>query len=105
MEMREKSKKIRTDSNDTDDEQRGAEPNASRASGKDGGKLKTKVNLERILQEIQDFRKECNCQLEDIKNELNKTNQRIKEAEDRIDEVGTRLLTEKHAKGPNSTRG
>lgn len=36
--------------------------------------------------------KENNSQLDDIKNELNKTNQRIGEAEDCIDVVETRLL-------------
>lgn len=55
----------------------------SRANAKDGGKrkgnTKPKVYMEQILQEIQDFRKENSRQLEDIKDELNKTNQRIGE--------------------------
>lgn len=51
----------------------------------------TYINLERILEEIQDFRKDNNRQLDEIKTELNKTNQRISHAEDRIEETETRL--------------
>lgn len=49
--------------------------------------------MERILQEIRDFRQENSQQLGDIKEELNKTNRRVREAEDRIEGVETRLLT------------
>lgn len=49
------------------------------------------VNLERILEEIQSFRKENTRQLDEIKGELNKTNQRIGHAEDRIEEIQTRM--------------
>ena len=51
------------------------------------------VHVEWILQEIQEFRRENSQQLDDIKDEINKTNERIKEAEDRIDDVETRMLT------------
>ncbi|KAL0152328.1 hypothetical protein M9458_052051, partial [Cirrhinus mrigala] len=48
------------------------------------------INLERILEEIQNFRKENSRQLDKIKIELNKTNQRIGHAEDRIEGIETR---------------
>ncbi len=57
------------------------------------------VNLQRILQEFHDFQKENNHQLDDIKDELNKTNQRIGEAEDRIGNqiANNGASNEKHA--------
>lgn len=80
---------------ENDEELRDADSHANRKDG--GGKQKStekmKVNMERILQEIQLFQRENNHQLEDIKDELNKTNQRIEEAEDRIEAVETRLQT------------
>lgn len=100
METRDKSKnkKNAADQNEKDDDPRGAE---AKANGKDSEQLelseKTKVNMEKILQEIRDFRQENNRQLGDIKEEINKTNRRIGEAEDRIDAVESRLLTMEHA--------
>ena len=94
METREKSKKNAAELNENDEESRTTEANTNE---KDGGRQrgceKPKVNMERILQEIQEFRRENSQQLDDIKDEINKTNERIKEAEDRIDDVETRMLT------------
>lgn len=93
METRERSKKFTQVSLEENEETRGVEMQAN--DGKEGGKQnageRSRVNLERILTEIQDFRKENSRQLDDIKDELNKTNQRIGEAEGRTDEVETRL--------------
>ena len=61
---------------------------------KDVGKQKrkrVKVNMERNFQNIQDLWKDNKCQLEDRKDELNQTNQRIEEAEGRIGTVETQL--------------
>lgn len=94
METREKSKKNAAEFNENDEESRTTEANANE---KDAGRQreceKPKVNMERILQEIQEFRKENSQQLDDIKDEIKKTNERIKEAEDRIDDVEIRMLT------------
>lgn len=93
METRERSKKYVPELNEIDEEPQVAEANASgRDGGQQKGNEKTKVNMEMILREIQDFRKENNRQLDDIKDELNKTNQRIEVAEDRIDEAEIRTL-------------
>ncbi|CAI5682669.1 unnamed protein product [Oreochromis niloticus] len=51
----------------------------------------TRVNMEIILQEIQEFRKENNTQLEDIKGEIHKSNRRIGEVENRIEAAETRV--------------
>ncbi|MEQ2281825.1 hypothetical protein AMECASPLE_034358, partial [Ameca splendens] len=70
-------------------EPRGNDSNANLKNGgaKVRGNEKLKVNMERILQEIQDFRKENNQTLNGIKEELNKTNQPIEKAETRITEA------------------
>lgn len=93
METREKSKKNAIDVLDFEDEPRSTDGYANVKDGGGKSKEKPKVNMERILQEIQDFRQENNEKLSGIKEELDKTNQRIGEAEGRIAETEAKLET------------
>lgn len=101
----EKQKSREQNIKQNNEESRDAYSNAGR---KDGGKWKcnerAKINMDRILQEIQDLWKE-NQQLEDIKDKQ-KPNLRIKEVGDCIDVVETWLQTiervvKKHARSSN----
>ncbi|KAL0183508.1 hypothetical protein M9458_019204, partial [Cirrhinus mrigala] len=93
METREKSRKTNTDALEIKGRQQGGAGaahvlahNANRANPDS-----VQINLERILEEIQNFRKENSRQLDEIKIELNKTIQRIGHAEDRIEGTETRV--------------
>lgn len=87
-----KSKKNLTQLNEMDDDSRGplgggyAKDNTRQTPSEP-----TRVNMEIILQEIQEFRKENNTQLEDIKGEIHKTNRRIGEVENHIEAAETRV--------------
>ena len=62
-----------TELNKNDEEPWGAESSANRKdSGGQKCKRKAKLNIERILQETEDFWKANNHQLDDIKDELHK---------------------------------
>ncbi|KAI2660320.1 LINE-1 type transposase domain-containing protein 1 [Labeo rohita] len=93
METREKSRKTNTDALEIEGRQQGG-AGAAHALAHDANRANpdsAQINLERILEEIQNFRKENNRQLDEIKIELNKTNQRIGHAEDRIEGIETRV--------------
>ncbi|KAI2650820.1 LINE-1 retrotransposable element ORF1 protein [Labeo rohita] len=86
METREKSRKTNTDALEIEGRQQGG-AGAAHALAHDANCANpdsAQINLERILEEIQNFRKENNRQLDEIKIELNKTNQRISHAEDQL---------------------
>uniref|UniRef100_W5LX58 L1 transposable element RRM domain-containing protein n=1 Tax=Lepisosteus oculatus TaxID=7918 RepID=W5LX58_LEPOC len=51
------------------------------------------TSLQKILQELRDFRQDSKQQLTDIKWELSRVNERLGEAKRRIEEVETRVLT------------
>lgn len=97
METREKSRKTNTEVLETEGrQQEGAGATHVLAQKQDANRQQThpdnmQINLERILEEILNFRKENNRQLDEIKIELNKTNQRIGHTEDRIEEIETRM--------------
>uniref|UniRef100_A0AAR2LCR7 L1 transposable element RRM domain-containing protein n=1 Tax=Pygocentrus nattereri TaxID=42514 RepID=A0AAR2LCR7_PYGNA len=57
----------------------------------DHGEAEPEVSLLRILNELQDFRRDNKQQLADIKQELSRTNTRLEEAEERIGHAETRL--------------
>lgn len=99
METREKSRKMNTEVPETEGRQQevaDATHTLTLAQKQDANCQQApsdnmQTNLDRILEEIQSFRKENNRQLDEIKTELNKTNQRISHAEDRIEEAETRM--------------
>lgn len=97
METREKSRKTYSEALETEDRSQGAAGATHALAQKQDANQQqshldnTQISLERILEEIQNFRKENNHQLDEIKIELNKTNQRIGHAEDRIEEIDTRM--------------
>lgn len=49
------------------------------------------ANLETILKELHDFRKDSSQKLTDMKEDIIKMNKRMEEAEDRIDSAETRI--------------
>ncbi|RXN04046.1 putative transposase element L1Md-A101/L1Md-A102/L1Md-A2 [Labeo rohita] len=84
METRARQKKTpgRQDKIEVDKEMGETEPTASRHANAEG-----EIGLEKILEELREFRKENNEKLADIKEDLNNTNKRIEEAENRITEA------------------
>ncbi|KAL7861026.1 hypothetical protein AOLI_G00173750 [Acnodon oligacanthus] len=79
-----------TEGADESTEQRGR----SSFSGQEYGGAEPEVSLLRILNELKDFRHDSNQQLADIKQELNRTNTRLEQAEERIGEAEMRLQAE-----------
>lgn len=93
METRERSKRNAADLLDTEDE---PQATGSHAKAKDGarkskGTDKSKVNLEMILREIQEFRHENKEHLDVIREDINNANRRLGEAEDRIGAAEAKL--------------
>lgn len=93
MERRERNKRNATEVLHTEDEPQatGSHANAKDGAGKPKGTDKSKVDLEMILQEIQDFRHENKEHLDVIRGDINNANKRLGEAEDRIGAAEAKL--------------
>lgn len=63
----------------------------------DEGEQASNASLDLILREIREFRKDNGEQLKGIKEEINKTNKRVEEAEERIMNAETRLQVNEEA--------
>ena len=53
------------------------------------GEQASNVSLDFILRELREFRKDNDAQLEGIREDINKTNKRVKESEETIMDVET----------------
>lgn len=95
METRERSQKYAPDMFDTEDDSHSSDSHASTkdGAGKPKGNDKSKATLEKILQEIQDFKQENKQHLDVIREDINNANQRIGKAEDRIGAAEAKLET------------